>query len=589
LILLLQKHYSVSNGKFIPALLVISTLALVSTMPKRSGSIRGSTSTKRSKAASSNLNNKKKSVHRSVLDYDSDVEPPPPADDERLDWRLDPAESLSDWTIQIVSGGAATTTDFHVHKSVLAVGARKSEYFGRLFLGQHAFAEAANCTSRIELHPLAATAFELFLDYVYNADGELQISTETATALHYLAGYFENRRLRWEAKQFWKTDLTLETAGTYYEHAEIFRDDKIATAVTDLCVAQIDDITPKLSLFRQSTPQLWMQVLPKAQRGSSRHLSQLMASFCAAHRDTLDVATYQELTSEASLPEIDCQAALPLMDLERQLVVAPQPDADANAPDPAMMMQPTDLQQRCLTSLYGNWASVPVHQNQELQERLHQQSPQMLVNLLASAQSDVVEVSKRLEEARGDLIRMQDELSDKEQELRRSRRMQMLSAGRAPSAHQHHLYRPQQGAHRYGRPTQRRVLHGTASDPLDILSSSSEQSDSDDFDDDSSASTAHLEQRLGNARIRGPNPFLPHFRHEQADLGAIERGGGGGGGRARLFGMEMDDTSSSSSSSSGGRAIQFLDDHPRPPNEHRFNSDDDSISSVEAFHESLQE
>ena len=261
-----------------------------------------------------------------------------------------------------------------------------------------------------------------------------------------------------------------------------------------------------------------------------------------------------------------------------------------------MIQQPTDLQQRCLTSLYGNWASVPVHQNQELQERLHQQSPQMLVNLLASAQSDVVEVSKRLEEARGDLIRMQDELSDKEQELRRTRRMQMLSAGRASSAHHHrHNHGPQQAAHRYGRPIQRRHLHGTASDPLDILSSSSEQdSDSDlDLDDDSSASTGALEQRLGNARIRGPNPLgarqrevadmLAHWRAERAAAGARHPGGG-----VRLFGMDMDDSSNSSSSSSGARAIQFLDDHPEP-NELRDDSDDGSISSVEAFHESLQD
>jgi hypothetical protein len=165
---------------------------------------------------------------------------------ERLDWRLDPAESLSDWTIQIVVSGAtaaaaaaAATTDYYVHKNVLAVGARKSEYFGRLFLG--CFAEAANCTSRIELHPLAATAFPAFLDYVYS--DELKISTETTTAAHYLAGNFENRRLRWEAKQFWKRDLAIATAGTYYEHSELFRDDKIATAVADLCVAQIDAIS----------------------------------------------------------------------------------------------------------------------------------------------------------------------------------------------------------------------------------------------------------------------------------------------------------------------------------------------------------
>jgi hypothetical protein len=68
-----------------------------------------------------------------------------------------------------------------------------------------------------------------------------------------------------------------------------------------------------------------------------------------------------------------------------------------------------------------------------MQNSLHQHSSTMLVHLLASAQSHVIQVSKRLEEAQEDLIRMQDELADKDRELSRQRRMQMLAATNARS------------------------------------------------------------------------------------------------------------------------------------------------------------
>jgi hypothetical protein len=65
--------------------------------------------------------------------YDSD-EPPSPlmTNDDKLLWRQDPEESLSDWTIELSyettageSGGASPdikTDTYHVHKALLAAG-----------------------------------------------------------------------------------------------------------------------------------------------------------------------------------------------------------------------------------------------------------------------------------------------------------------------------------------------------------------------------------------------------------------------------------------------------------------------------------
>jgi len=350
------------------------------------------------------------------MGYDSNKKPPK---EERLHWKMDPEESLSDWTIEILVGGKTHGT-YHVHKSILAIGDRKSEYFVRLFRsGNHRFAEAADSTSSIELHPLAAITFPLFLNYLYS--GELDISTETSMGLRNLAGYFENRSLRWETKLYIRhIFLTIETAGTYYEQSQIFHDDKIQSAVVDLCVRHIAEISPNHSIVVDPsiTPQLWLDILQKAQEvqpqqpedsiSISRHLSNLVANFCRTHRDTIDGMTFQELTSETCLPHIDCHAALPLMDLERRLLsveptTKPAVSSGFNNNNLAHHQSTTtNLQQRSLASLHGNWATVDISQSEELQDLVRHQHPQVLLSLFLIAQSNAVELTRELDKAKED-------------------------------------------------------------------------------------------------------------------------------------------------------------------------------------------
>jgi hypothetical protein len=119
--------------------------------------------------------------------YDSDLPPSPMSEKMNADlllWRQDPEESYSDWTLLISyettdeNEKTATKTDeYHLHKGILAVGPRKSEYFARLFKAGGRFAESSSNTSRIILTELEANAFPHFLDYLYSVD-DLEISTE---------------------------------------------------------------------------------------------------------------------------------------------------------------------------------------------------------------------------------------------------------------------------------------------------------------------------------------------------------------------------------------------------------------------------
>ena len=365
--------------------------------------------------------------------YDSNEKPPKA---ERLHWAMDPTESSSDWKIEVRAENKIHGT-YYVHRCIIAVGERKSEYFVRACRrGDHEFSEAANSMSRIELERLAAVAFPFFLDYVYS--GELQISTEIAMGLRKLARYFENQDLRYRIRQFINHDLTAETAGTYYKHSQILFDEPIEEAVVDLCVAKSLDIAPHHSIVIDPSipPQLWLEILPKALEAPQqqepakrcgivwveapvpdaahyrarlgKHLSTLVAYFCWERRDwedsDIDCATFQELTSEEHLPDIDFQAALLLIALERQLSpfvqLAPQrPNTRAAAQDNNNTYPMTGLQERCLTSLHGNWGNVDYSQGEDLKERLRLVNPEMLVNLLLSVQSDAMELSRQLKHA----------------------------------------------------------------------------------------------------------------------------------------------------------------------------------------------
>jgi hypothetical protein len=127
---------------------------------------------------------------------DSDTKPPPKTSYTHLDWRLDPVISHSDWTIQIVvkdNQNVSKVQEYHVHRCILTVGARKSGYFERICRTDSEFQEGSTQTSRIELEQIAADAIPVMLDYLYDKDFSLVFiaTTRLATALHYLALYFD--------------------------------------------------------------------------------------------------------------------------------------------------------------------------------------------------------------------------------------------------------------------------------------------------------------------------------------------------------------------------------------------------------------
>ncbi len=101
-----------------------------------------------------------------------------------LSWRQNPSESFSDWTIEVIEEeetidqpSAAKCSVFHVHRRVLAVGPKKSDYFANIFKSNG----SAN-RSQLRLSTKEAAVFPMALDYIY-ADTDFDLDTEKAYAV----------------------------------------------------------------------------------------------------------------------------------------------------------------------------------------------------------------------------------------------------------------------------------------------------------------------------------------------------------------------------------------------------------------------
>ena len=354
-------------------------------------------------------------MNPSATDYDSDKEPMP-KEEHQLKWRGDPEKTHSDWKVEIVICGCDNNhgeesenhcnvalpqiETYHVHKCFLGYGPNGSSYFERLFQTSERYAEADSCTSRIELDSLAAKAIPNLLDFVYSSnDKALNINTENCTALHYLGQYFEIRRLRWLARQFWKKDLSLKNVDVYYEHAKIFHDDKLLQAVAVTCSYNIMKIKVTSRIVQISHPDMWVEILEEANDCpyTRLHISSLIAENCS--NNATDFETFQRLTPEEKLPKIAFDAASKFSDLEDRIGVTD--DGEGNRESEADHNL-SSLQQRCIESISENWEKLDVA-SQETMDFLKRKKPSFLAELLAKslirAKTAIEAAKERAEEA----------------------------------------------------------------------------------------------------------------------------------------------------------------------------------------------
>ena len=107
-------------------------------------------------------------------------------------WRMRPEESLSDWTLAVrhIKDGSVDT--YHIHKHILAIGPRRSEYMADVFNAEE---KTGVKLTTVEMEDLSARLFPVLLDFIYSAELEIHVTTKNAVVLRYLAQFFKVRPL----------------------------------------------------------------------------------------------------------------------------------------------------------------------------------------------------------------------------------------------------------------------------------------------------------------------------------------------------------------------------------------------------------
>jgi len=302
-----------------------------------------------------------------------------------LDWRMDPVESRSDFTIEISIAAARRVQDantssapeeekvvdtYHVHKILLEFGGTKSSgYFAGLFAS--ATAESQSNKTRISLHKLAADAFPVLLDHLYSLDGGVpELTIQNAAPVHHLADYLEVDSLCSKVLQFWENGIEIEDLGMCLDHASTFRID--ALLVVRKCSDKITQIELDSHLMEVADAEFWLavRVEMESKRGIRPCFLALIAEFCFVRKDHLDAETFAKLTASATRTMMRMQLAAAVKLLEVEQAVLPS------------AKEPTHLQTLCVDALASDWKNSMKSTNQ--QKYLQMLSP-LLVSKLMSA------------------------------------------------------------------------------------------------------------------------------------------------------------------------------------------------------------
>jgi hypothetical protein len=285
-----------------------------------------------------------------IFDYDDEMLEVSKDEEEedQLTWRLDPEESLSDWTVILTNKLNGEVKPYHLHKNILAVGPRKCDYFVGVFKSNRTQGAASNKTE-MGLEAPAFDCFPHFLDYVYSTH-ELELTTETATALRHLAKCFGLKIMFKQATEFLLKDIALSNILTYYKHSVILLDEKITAMVARHLARNIMKIEVSGEVVKAVDPEFLLRVLSAPEidtKNKHYHVSLLLAEYCKLNKERMDAAIFLKLIDEKILPVIDHTVGLVMLEMEADLVVV--------ASSVLKFSNITSLQKRCIKDLSSHW------------------------------------------------------------------------------------------------------------------------------------------------------------------------------------------------------------------------------------------
>jgi hypothetical protein len=290
------------------------------------------------------------SVSESV--HDCSVRVPSDDKSQDLSWRQSPAVSFSDWTIQVVRKRSGSKDIYHVHRRVLAVGPRRSEYFASLF--QSSAQKRSSNNSRLDLAEAEADIFDMVLDYMYSDSYEPKLTTETAFAVYSLAETLEIQHLMQAVTEFHRQKMTKSNLVDFMALSKNYKDTTLFDAVVEKCAEEIRSLDKEFAA--QIEPQHLLKVLlkcktlPRSYKCGSSRLSQLVAECLVAQFPKYTPEIFYNLTDREHLPFIDPNAAVKILSVQGKLFLTNQ--------NQSVHKGSKCLHDRCIISITKNWSEL---------------------------------------------------------------------------------------------------------------------------------------------------------------------------------------------------------------------------------------
>ena len=203
---------------------------------------------------------------------------------------------------------------YHLHKVKLAVGLRSCEYFSRLFQKTSSSSDRSHAREHtLELPKSSLEAIPAMLDYLYDPDPTVQVNATTTTAipLRHLGKCLGNPLLFDSATRFLQMDLRKETAVTYLQQAETYKQKKLAEVCARVCAENFTQI--KMTSLSMLEPYLMKKVLhSKYFRPDidSRAICAKIASYCRCLSKSISTKMFLSFTSEKVMQHICPEEAL---------------------------------------------------------------------------------------------------------------------------------------------------------------------------------------------------------------------------------------------------------------------------------------
>eukprot|EP00980_Cylindrotheca_fusiformis_P003640 scaffold818_cov136-Cylindrotheca_fusiformis.AAC.6 len=258
-------------------------------------------------------------------------------------WRMDSISSYSDWCIRVKHANYGTIDVYDVHKHVIAVGRYKSLFFSDIFLSRDSILSSKGNTT-VALDHAAADAFPAMLNFMYSRGHILQVSTETAVAIRFLARVFKVWPLNNKIIDFIESDISIANALTYIEDADSFNDEVVVEMSIQFCATNISEIDVDCQILESLKPVFFGRIVSSPALDPSAlatcHVATLAAKYFVLHQ--LEESLLESLLQEYNLDGLDCLNALKLLQVMSTL----------NSKDSEFFAQ---LRKCCVEKLTQNW------------------------------------------------------------------------------------------------------------------------------------------------------------------------------------------------------------------------------------------